>query len=135
MAPKAADKRVKVITELQASPDRVFSDPSAVKQVILNLCLNAVQAMESQGSERWIKISTRNGPGVVETRISDNGPGIEPAMHARLFQPFQSSKSTGFGLGLAICRDIMTSLDADISVEPPIAGQGATFRVVIPCQP
>jgi signal transduction histidine kinase len=135
VAPKAADKRVKVVTELQASPDRVFSDPSAVKQVTLNLCLNAIQAMESQGGERWIKINTRNGPGIIETRISDNGPGIDPAMHARLFQPFQSSKSTGFGLGLAICRDIMTSLDADISVEPPVAGQGATFRLVIPCQP
>src|SRR5208283_3216123 len=135
MAPKAADKRVKVITELQASPDRVFSDPSAVKQVILNLCLNAIQALEAQTDERWIKISTHNGPGVVETRISDNGPGIDPAMHARLFQPFQSSKSSGFGLGLAICRDIMTNLDANISVDPPVVGQGATFRLVIPCQP
>jgi signal transduction histidine kinase len=135
MAPKAADRRVKVITELQASPDRVYSDPSAVKQVILNLCLNAVQALEAQADERWIKISTHNGPGVVETRISDNGPGIDPAMHARLFQPFQSSKSSGFGLGLAICRDIMTNLDANISVDPPVAGQGATFRLVIPCQP
>jgi len=135
MAPKAADKRVKVITELQASPDRIFSDPSTVKQVILNLCLNAIQALEAQTDERWIKISTHNGPGVVETRISDNGPGIDPAMHARLFQPFQSSKSSGFGLGLAICRDIMTNLDANISVDPPVVGQGATFRLVIPCQP
>jgi signal transduction histidine kinase len=135
VAPKAADKRVKVLTELQASPDRVCSDSSAIKQVVLNLCLNAIQALESQGGERWIKVSTHKGPGVVEMVISDNGPGINPAMHVRLFQPFQSSKSSGFGLGLAICRDIMTSLDASISVDPPTAGQGATFRVVIPCQP
>jgi signal transduction histidine kinase len=71
----------------------------------------------------------------VETMIADNGPGIDPAMHARLFQPFQSSKSSGFGLGLAICRDIMASLDASISVDPPVAGEGATFRVTIPCPP
>ncbi len=135
VVPKATDKSVKVLTDFGAFPDEVFSDPSAVKQVVLNLCLNAIQALESQEGERWIKISTQNKPGAVETMIADNGPGIDPAMHARLFQPFQSSKSSGFGLGLAICRDIMANLDASISVDPPVAGEGATFRVTIPCQP
>ena len=135
VAPKATDKGVKVLTDFGAFPDEVFSDPSAVKQVVLNLCLNAIQALESREGERWIKISTQNRPGAVETMIADNGPGIDPAMHARLFQPFQSSKSSGFGLGLAICRDIMASLDASISVDPPVAGEGATFRVTIPCPP
>jgi C4-dicarboxylate-specific signal transduction histidine kinase len=51
---------------------------------------------------RWIRISTRNVDGGVEMAVSDNGPGIAPEMHAKLFQPFQTTKSTGFGLGLAI---------------------------------
>jgi signal transduction histidine kinase len=55
-------------------------------------------------------------------------------MHQKLFQPFQTTKSTGFGLGLAICRDILANLHASISVDPPEAGLGATFRVTYPCQ-
>jgi C4-dicarboxylate-specific signal transduction histidine kinase len=51
---------------------------------------------------------------------------------SRLFQPFQSNKSSGFGLGLAICSDILAGLDATISVDPAVPGRGASFRVVFP---
>lgn len=134
IAHKAADKRVQLLTEFQASSDRAYTDPSAVKQVLLNLCLNAIQAVENQGSDRWVKITTRNVDETVEVAVSDNGPGIAPEMYARLFQPFQSTKSSGFGLGLAICRDILSGLNAGIAVDSPVPGVGATFRVTFPCQ-
>jgi signal transduction histidine kinase len=135
VAPKAADRGVVIETDFQATPDQTFTDAAAVKQVVLNLCFNAIQAMERQETPRWVKISTYRTRTGVELAVADNGPGIAPEMQARLFQPFQSSKSTGFGLGLAICRDILTSLAADIRVDPPAPGQGATFRVTLPCQP
>jgi signal transduction histidine kinase len=135
VAPKAADKHVKFEFDLQAEPDQAFTDPSAIKQVLLNLCFNAIQAMEKQETERWVRISTRRTASALELAVADNGPGIPQEMHARLFQPFQSTKSTGFGLGLAICRDILTGLGGDIHVDPPVSGQGATFRVTFPCQP
>ena len=132
---KAADKRIEFLTEFRAAPDRVFTDASAAKQVMLNLCFNAIQAAESREGERWVRLSTRNVPGGVEMAVADSGPGIAPEIRPRLFQPFQTTKSSGFGLGLAICSDILANLDATISVDPAAADSGATFRVIFPCQP
>lgn len=132
---KAEDKRVKIITDFQAQNDQVYTDPNAVKQVVLNLTFNAIQAQEQRSGERWVKFASRELPSSMEITISDNGPGISHEVWSRLFQPFQSTKSSGFGLGLAICRDILSSLHASISADPPQSGLGATFRIVLPCQP
>jgi C4-dicarboxylate-specific signal transduction histidine kinase len=103
---------------------------------MLNLCFNAIQAVENhQTGKRWVKIATRNTEVGIEMAVEDNGPGIAPEIWPRLFQPFQTTKSSGFGLGLAICSDILANLQASISVDPPQAGRGATFRVIFPCQP
>jgi signal transduction histidine kinase len=132
---KASHKNVQFLTEFAAAPDHAFTDASAAKQVMLNLCFNAIQAVETHEGERWIKIGTRNINRGIEMAVADSGPGIAPEIRPRLFQPFQTTKSTGFGLGLAICNDILTNLNASISVDPPAPGRGATFRVIFPCQP
>ena len=68
--------------------------------------------------------------------VRDAGAGMTADFIAnQLFQPFQSTKSTGFGLGLAICTDILSGLKATIAADPPSPGQGATFRVHFPCPP
>jgi signal transduction histidine kinase len=130
---KAEDKQIAFLVEFQASPDRVMTDGSAVKQVLLNLCFNAIQAVEKHDGERWVKVATRNVAKGLEMSVVDSGPGISEDIRPRLFQPFQSTKSSGFGLGLAICRDILAGLDATISVDPKVNGSGASFRVVFPC--
>ena len=135
VAAKAADRSIKFLTEFQATPDLVFTDASAAKQVMLNLCFNAIQAAESSSGERWVKVSTSNTASGVEMAVADSGPGISSDIRPRLFQPFQTTKSSGFGLGLAICSDILANLSATISVDLPAAGRGATFRVTFPCQP
>ncbi len=136
VASKAAHRNVELLTELRADPDRAFTDASAAKQVMLNLCFNAIQAVEAHPTDqRWVKIATRNTPGGVEMAFADSGPGIDPELRPRLFHPFQTTKSTGFGLGLAICSDILANLNASITVDPPLPGCGATFRVTFPCQP
>lgn len=132
---KAAEKRIEFHADFGAAPDTVFSDASAAKQVMLNLCFNAIQAVESREGERWVRVATRTVPGGVEMAVADSGPGISAEIRPRLFQPFQSTKSSGFGLGLAICSDILANLNATISVDPYIPGSGATFRVIFPCQP
>lgn len=131
---KAEDRQIRIIKDFQASPDMVYTDPSAVRQVLLNLCFNAIQAVEAREGDRWIKLTTGSADGSVHLVIEDNGPGISPEMLPRLFQPFQSSKSTGFGLGLAICSDILNGLKATIALDPPVASRGATFRITFPCQ-
>lgn len=135
VAAKASHRHVELITDFRASPDRAFTDAGAAKQVVLNLCFNAIQAVDgSDRPERWVRISTRNLPEGIEMAVADSGPGIAPEIRPKLFQPFQTTKSTGFGLGLAVCSDILTNLAASISVDPPADGQGATFRVIFPCQ-
>lgn len=136
VAAKASQRNVKFLTEFRAFPDRAYTDPSAAKQVMLNLCFNAIQAAESMDcSERWVKIGTRNIATGIEMAVTDSGPGIAAEIRPRLFQPFQTTKSSGFGLGLAICSNILANLNASIAVDPPVPGQGATFRVTFPCQP
>lgn len=136
VAAKAAHKNVELVTEFLAESDRAFTDASAAKQVMLNLCFNAIQAAESHPSEaRWVKVATRNTSSGIEMAVADSGPGISDEIRPRLFQPFQTTKSTGFGLGLAICSDILANLNASITVDPPAPGCGATFRVTFPCQP
>jgi signal transduction histidine kinase len=133
---KASHKAVELKTAFNAAPDRAFTDASAVKQVMLNLCFNAIQAVEScEEPRRWVEIATRNVGDRIEMAVSDGGPGIAPEIRPKLFQPFQTTKSSGFGLGLAVCSDILANLHATISVDPPEPGRGATFRVSFPCQP
>ncbi len=135
VAARAEGKSVELRRDLGATPDQALIDPAAVKQVLLNLCFNAIHAVETQVGERWVRIVTRNVPDGIEMTVSDSGPGIAPEIRALLFQPFQSTKSSGFGLGLAICRDILGNLNSVITVDPPAPGRGATFRVVFPCRP
>jgi signal transduction histidine kinase len=135
MAAKAEDKGVRLLTEFEAESDRVFTDPNAIKQVMLNLGFNAVQALERHSGERWLRMRTKKVADNLEIAVEDSGPGLTPEVWARLFQPFQSTKSSGFGLGLAICKDILSSLQASITADPPETGRGATFRIVLPCPP
>jgi len=132
VAPRASEAEVGIQLQLTSESDRVYTDPAAVKQVLLNLCLNAIQVLEGK-PERWVRVETVGGVDAVELIVSDSGPGIAPEMRAKLFQPFQSTKSSGFGLGLAICRDILAGLDATIEAGEAEAGRGASFRVVFPC--
>ena len=136
VAAKASHKNVQFLTKFDASPDVAYTDASAAKQVMLNLCFNAIQAVEAHNpEEKWVQISTRNTPVGIEMVVADSGPGISDEIRPRLFQPFQTTKSTGFGLGLAICSDILENLNAGITVDPAEPGRGATFRVIFPCQP
>ncbi len=131
---KASEKHVELISAFEADPDTAYADPNAAKQILLNLCFNAIQAIENRPGDRWVKVSTRKIPAGFELAVTDNGPGIPDDVRPRLFQPFQSTKSTGFGLGLAICSDIAAGLGGTISADPAMPGAGATFRVLLPCQ-
>jgi signal transduction histidine kinase len=135
VATKAFYRNIELHTHFDANPDRAFTDGGAAEQVIINLCFNAIQAIENtpETTARWIKVSSRNVPNGIEVAVEDSGPGIAPEIRPKLFQPFQTTKSKGFGLGLAICSDILANLGASIAADPPEPGRGATFRVVFPC--
>lgn len=135
MQTNAAEARVTITPRLLARPDTIHADAGAIRQVVLNLLLNAIQALEAQPEPRTIEVRTRAlGNGGVILEVADNGPGIPPEQRARLFHPFASTKTKGIGLGLAICADILREHRATINV--PDTGQpGATFRITFPCPP
>jgi len=109
---------------------RVVCDPHGLRQVLMNLVLNAQQAMGDGGS---ITIRVRedgeNGAGIIE--VSDTGPGIPEAMRDKLFKPFQTSKAEGHGIGLALVKRFVDNFGGSVEVESE-AGRGTTFRLRLP---
>lgn len=126
--------RAKVDLRLHVAPrlPAVSGHPVQLQQVLVNLILNATQAMMGQGARRRIFVSTcRADPGHVAITIRDTGPGIDQEHMGRLFEPFFTTRHDGMGMGLAICRMAVAAHGGLIDVDSA-PGAGATFRVLIP---
>jgi signal transduction histidine kinase len=100
-----------------------------MKQVLVNLISNAVQAMEGRGGN--ISLSTRVDGGFVAVRVEDDGPGIPEADLPKVFDPFFSTKDDGTGLGLTMVHRIMDDHDGYIEVTSRV-GEGTSFTVYFP---
>jgi two-component system sensor kinase FixL len=131
----ARQQGVAVTMQLGRDIAPALVDKVQIQQVILNLVRNAVEAME-ESDRRELLVSTRTPPGGhgTEIRIADTGPGLSPAIAARLFQPFQTTKRTGMGLGLSICREIIEAHHGRIAAAPN-APRGTVFTVALPEAP
>ncbi len=101
----------------------------AVQQVIVNLGQNAIDALLRRPDAR-LQISVLAGP--VRVRVQDNGPGLEPAIRARLFEPFRTTKAEGTGLGLMLSRDLAASFGGTLALVETPAGTGTTWEIGIP---
>ena len=84
----------------------VMADPVQLQQVILNVIMNAVEAMRQSGdSARILRLSSHvNGAGSVVMKVADSGPSVDPKVAEKMFQPFFTTKSGGMGMGLTICK-------------------------------
>jgi len=112
----------------------VLAEPVHVHQVVLNLVTNAVQALDGRPAPRIAVAVAPADDGRVELSVSDNGPGLPPAVRERLFEPYVTSRaaSGGTGLGLAVVRTIVTDvLGGEVSAGDAPAG-GARFVVRLP---
>jgi two-component system C4-dicarboxylate transport sensor histidine kinase DctB len=129
------DQRLKALqikTEIRlASPMNLVCDPEQIYQVLLNLILNAIEAMEKVTGERRLTIAASARNGMVLIRISDTGAGIPPEKHEQLFDPFFTSRASGGGLGLSILQTIVLRHGGSVSLESEV-GHGATFTVTLP---
>lgn len=124
-----------VLPKLALAPDlpRTFGDRVQLQQVIINLVINAVEAMESvAGRPRELTIrSGRRDPDKVFLSVTDSGVGIPDADAERLFAPFFTTKSSGMGMGLSICRSIVEAHEGRLSASCN-QEDGATFEFVLP---
>jgi signal transduction histidine kinase len=129
-----ARQRARLVTSIEPARS-VWANEGRLEQVVINLLLNAAQAMPESGLKRnEIRVSVRaEGDTHAVLEVSDNGAGMAPDVQQRIFDPFFTTKPQGMGtgLGLSVCQSIVAALGGTIRAysEP---GEGTTFRVVLP---
>jgi PAS domain S-box-containing protein len=132
---EAANNSVSVQTQLAEGLPRVQGDRVQLQQVLLNLIINAIEAMRDAGEEeRELLISTRHEPDGVSVEVRDSGPGFAPADIDRVFEAFYSTKPSGVGLGLSICRSIIEAHNGRLWAGPNVP-RGAVFGFIAPAHP
>ncbi|HVL15937.1 MAG TPA: PAS domain S-box protein, partial [Gemmata sp.] len=125
--------RVAVRTDLSPDPVRVLADRGHLEQVVMNLAVNARDAMPDGGT---LTIATAERNGVARLTVSDTGVGMSDVVKARIFEPFFTTKGPdrGTGLGLAVVHGVVEESGGTIAVESA-PGAGTTFRIEIPSCP
>jgi PAS domain S-box-containing protein len=126
---------VTVETHLAADLPPVAGNADQLHQVFLNLIVNAQQAMENQPLPRRLRIVSERHGDQVRILIADNGPGIQPPIRTRIFDPYFTTKPPGggTGVGLAVSLGIVESHQGSLTVDCPPQG-GAVFQVLLPIQ-
>jgi signal transduction histidine kinase len=130
VGPAAAQAHVERVVEIEAALPEVVADAELLRQAFLNLCVNAIQAMQGQGGGTLV-VRARRLAGGVAVEFQDSGPGMDAEIAGRVFEPFFTTKPSGTGLGLAIVRQAAEAHGGAVEVESA-PGRGATFRVKLP---
>lgn len=125
------DSEVSLNTRIESALPRIMVDRIQLQQVLVNLMRNAIEAMrESPRRELTLSVLSPERDSV-EIRLADTGPGLPEEVRERLFQPFVSTKQSGMGVGLSICRSIIEQHNGRIWAEPNPGG-GVVFRFILP---
>ena len=128
LEPRLANRSVRLLVEPYAQPLETHADPDQIKQVLLNLLYNALDATGGSGT---IRVKSSIADDKIRIEIQDTGPGIPEELRSRIFDPFFTTKTHGTGLGLAISRNIVGDHNGSITVECPDSG-GTTFVIELP---
>ncbi len=128
VAPQAAQQQVKItLSEPASDVPLVPMDAEKFEQAVLNLVINALEAMPGGGS-LTLRAGVRESWLCVE--VTDTGPGIAPEVQKNLFQPYFSAKSTGTGMGLALSEKLIGQHGGHIDYQT--GDDGTTFRITVP---
>jgi C4-dicarboxylate-specific signal transduction histidine kinase len=137
LASHATRNRVSVTIDVQPGAPRVSGQPMRFEQVVVNLLVNAAQAIPPAQRDGAVRVSLgATDDGWARLQVADNGPGVAPHVQARLFSPFVTTKpeGQGTGLGLSVVADIVRAAGGRIE-HRPTPGGGATFCVLLPPAP
>ena len=128
--PLALRKKVRLVGECEPDLDPVTCDANALHQALLNLMLNAVEAVESKSGR--VELRARSDRDGIRIEVTDNGPGIDPGRREEVFRPFASTKGQrGTGLGLPVTRRIIEDHGGEILLLD-VQGGGCRFRIILP---
>ncbi len=139
LAPELAQRGI--APEVSIAPDLppVLAEPVALQQIIHNLLMNALQALDQvPPTERRLRIGlAQRGAGQVALSVRDHGPGIPPEARAHLFEPFYTTRTGGLGLGLTLCESLAQAMGAQLALapapaHPAPAERGAEFVLTLP---
>lgn len=139
LASRLMKRKIKFSFDYKEGLPLIYIDESQFEQVILNLLLNAFDAMPNGGMlmvkaeyDPDARVSDNQGiPGTINISISDNGKGISSDKLEKIFNPFYTSKSDGVGLGLSIISRLLDENQSKIEVES-VLGKGSTFKIILP---
>lgn len=127
---EAMENRIETTLEVQPDLKPVLGDADRLQQVLMNVFINGIQAME-KGGRLAITLKNRDEAGEVELKIRDTGPGIEPELLSQVFYPYFTTKQAGTGLGLAISQKIIADHGGSIELESE-SGNGTTVIIQLP---
>jgi PAS domain S-box-containing protein len=124
---------VSVVTDLAGPAQAVLGDRVQLQQVIMNLVMNSIEAMAEPSSQaRQMRIeSARADSGYIAVSVSDSGAGFDPESGERLFEAFFTTKPSGIGLGLSICRSIIEAHGGELWASPNLP-RGSVFHFTVP---
>jgi signal transduction histidine kinase len=127
---QALSKSTEITLRKDPSLPEIEHDSDQIHQVLLNLLLNALQAIDTNGKVA-VTVERQSDKAVIE--VADNGRGIAPDHLPNIFRPFYTTKGDGTGLGLSLARRIVEDHQGRIDVTSTV-GKGTTFAVVLPLQ-
>jgi len=134
IANQAANQSVTVISDLQKNLPLISVDAEQIKQVVLNLAINALQAMsQSTGAEKTLSFKTFQQISELIIEVTDSGSGVDPKNLSKIFDPFYTTKEKGVGLGLSIAHKIVTQHGGYLTAK--CTTHLTTFTLAIPLDP
>jgi signal transduction histidine kinase len=130
--PEASRRGIAIDLDLSAAADRLSGDSVQLQQVLINLALNAMDAMAgTQAHQRSLRFKTSNTGKQLQLKVIDTGAGIDQVVMPTIFDSFYTTKNDGLGLGLPIVRTIVEAHHGTIAVESQ-PGHGSTFTLTFP---
>ena len=129
MATKIEEHKIKTTIKILPKDLKILADPDLIDQVLINLLLNAIDAIKETENPNFTIIASVNLNNRITIEIADNGNGIKPDILDKIFMPFFTSKDTGSGIGLSLSRQIMQMHKGSISVRSR-QDEGAIFTMV-----
>jgi len=130
VATQAEERDIKLEVSIPEKLSPFLGDEAQIEQVLLNLFLNAIEAMPD-GGDLKVRARERRGAGVIEIEVSDSGKGIQAEDLPNVFTPFFSTRAEGSGLGLSVCNRIIADHDGQLDLTT-VPGKGTSVTIILP---